>query len=215
MYDGARTSNLGQLTFSNRLYVPPLQEPELDAQGRKVFNLRLQAGETEFLDGKLTPTWAVNGPYLAPVLRASRGDQVLINVRNDLGSETTTLHWHGMDLPAAMDGGPHQLIHPGETWPATWTIDQPAATLWFHPHPHGSTKEHVYRGIVGMFIINDDVSDGLPLPRTYGVDDVPLIVQDKAFNGDGRLRERRPLIAPLGPLGDKILVNGTHNRTSR
>ena len=211
VYTATATSNVGELTFANRLSIPPLLKSEKDPQGRKVFDLRLQAGEAELIAGKSTPTWGVNGPYLAPVLRASRGDEVLINVRNDLEDEATTLHWHGMDLPAAMDGGPHQLIRPGETWPATWTIDQPAATLWFHPHPHGSTADHVYRGIVGMFIIDDEASGALPLPSAYGVDDIPLIVQDKAFNDDGSLSERRPMFASFGPLGDEILVNGTHD----
>ncbi len=211
IYEGARASNVGSLTFSNPLYVPPLLEPASDAQGRKVFDLTLEAGQTELIEGELTPTWGINGSHLSPVLRASRGDEVLINVHNGLDGESTTLHWHGMDLPALMDGGPHQLIRPGETWPATWTINQQAASLWFHPHPHGSTTDHVYRGIVGMFIIDDEDSKSLPIPRQYGVDDVPLIVQDKAFNDDGSLRKRRPPFASLGPLGDEILVNGTHD----
>jgi hypothetical protein len=50
-----------------------------------------------------------------------------------------------------MDGGPHQLIAPGGSRTATWRIDQPAATLWYQPHPHGQTADHVYRGVAGMF----------------------------------------------------------------
>ena len=90
-----------------------------------------------------------------------------------------------MHLPARYDGGPHQPIDPGQTWSPTWTIEQPAATLWYHPHPHGRTEKHVYRGLAGLFIVDDDVPAALDLPRTYGVDDIPLIVQDKRVHGDG------------------------------
>lgn len=128
----ADMSNVGQLRFANQLKIPPLLQPRLDGAGRKVFNLRLQPGTSQLLAGKPTTTWGANGAYLGPTLRAVRGDQVVIKVRNDL-PETTTIHWHGMHLPAAADGGPHQLINPGGTWSPSWRINQPAATLWYHP----------------------------------------------------------------------------------
>jgi len=138
-------------------------------------------------------------------LRARRGEKVLVNVTNDLG-ETSTIHWHGMHLPAAMDGGPHQPIEPGETWSPSWRIDQPAATLWYHPHPHGETAQHVYRGLAGLFYVDDAARPRLP--STYGVDDVPLIVQDKEFDGN-RFDTSHGLFESTGILGDTILVNGT------
>jgi FtsP/CotA-like multicopper oxidase with cupredoxin domain len=52
-----------------------------------------------------------------------------------------------MHLPASADGGPHQPIAPGGTWSPSWRIDQPAATLWYHPYPDGQTERHVYRGL--------------------------------------------------------------------
>lgn len=58
-----------------------------------------------------------------------------VEVGNGL-PETTTTHWHGMRLPAVMDGGPHQPIRPRATWRPAWKVDQPAATLWYHPHLH-------------------------------------------------------------------------------
>ena len=89
-----------------------------------------------------TATWGVNGPILGPTLRVRRGDRVAVDVSNHL-PETTTLHWHGMHLPAVMDGGPHQPIHPGRTWQPSWTVQQRAATLWYHPHLHHATAAHV------------------------------------------------------------------------
>jgi FtsP/CotA-like multicopper oxidase with cupredoxin domain len=96
-----------------------------------VFDLTAQAGSREFVPGQTTATWGVNGDYLGPTLRARRGEHVQINLHNAL-DEATTMHWHGMHLPAAADGGPRQMIEPGETWSPSWQIGQPAATLWYH-----------------------------------------------------------------------------------
>ena len=113
-----------------------------------------------------------------------------------------------MHLPAAMDGGPHQMVEPGATWSPSWTIDQPAASLWYHPHLHGATADHVYRGAAGMFLI-DDPAAAPDLPATYGVDDIPLVVQDKRFHDDGRLDAGAPFFDTVGFLGDTLVVNGT------
>jgi blue copper oxidase len=209
VYASADRSNVGELSFANPLAIPPLPEPTVDDDGRKVFDLRFQAGESQFVDDGPTPTWGLNGDYLGPTLRAERGDDVQVNVTNGV-DEATTLHWHGMHLPAEMDGGPHQMIEPGDTWSPQWTIDQPAATLWFHPHVHGATADHVYRGATGMFIVDDPAAD-IDLPDTYGVDDIPLIIQDKSFDDDGGLDDSTPFLGTIGVLGDTILVNGTHD----
>jgi FtsP/CotA-like multicopper oxidase with cupredoxin domain len=130
----------------------------------------------------------------------------VVNVRNRL-PETTTLHWHWMHLPARMDGGPHQPVQPGRTWSPGWRIDQPAATLWYHPHPHGSTARHLYRGLADLFLIDDPAGAPAGVPGRYGVDDIPLVVQDKRFR-DGELDESLPMIPSTGILGDTISVNG-------
>jgi FtsP/CotA-like multicopper oxidase with cupredoxin domain len=213
LYSQGEDSNVGRVALDRPLHVPELLEPSVDEQGRKVFDLEFVEGETELLPGKTTPTWGLNGTYLSPTLRASRGDEVLVNVTNGTVEETS-LHWHGMHLPAAKDGGPHQMIGPGETWSPTWTVNQPAATLWFHPHLHGTTADHVYRGAAGLFLIDDDESEGLALPDTYGVDDIPLIIQDKRFNADGSLDMDGGFVRfinSVGMLGDEILVNGTYS----
>lgn len=108
------------------------------------------------------------------------------------------------------DGGwSHQEVRPGETWSPTWRINQPAATLWYHPHPHGTTERHVYGGLAGMFILDDEVESRLELPRRYGVDDVPVIVQDRRFDRGGEFDDGRSQLGGVGVLGDTLLVNGT------
>ena len=191
----------------NPLAVPPLATPTLAADGAKTFELAARAGTTDFVSGSTTPTWGYNGSFGGPTIRATTGERVRIAVRNEL-DETTTAHWHGAKLPAAADGGPHQPIHPGESWTAEWTIEQPAATLWYHPHNHGTTEAHVYRGLAGLLLVDDPGSpEQNPLPHDYGVDDVPLIITDRSFARDGSFDESRRDAA--GMLGDTILVNGT------
>lgn len=191
----ADVDTAGEIAFVRPLAIPPLADSRLDAEGRRVFELRLQAGRTDFGTGGSATTWGVNGSYLGPTLRAARGEQVAVDVHNSL-DEATTLHWHGMHLPARMDGGPHQLIEPAGTWSPTWRVEQPAATLWYHPHLHGETAAHVYRGLAGMFIVDDPAAVPPGLPGEYGIDDLPVVVQDKTFDGDGGLVDRAPPAQP-------------------
>lgn len=195
-----------QVDFTAPLPIPPLAPSRLE-DGVRVFELRAQEGTHAFRPGTTAPTWGFNGGYLGPTLRATDGEQVRVTVANEL-PETTTVHWHGMHLPARMDGGPHQPIAPGGRWEPQWRVDQAAATLWYHPHPHGSTQEHVYRGLAGMFLIDPAPGPDAPaLPDTYGVDDLPLVIQDKKVDADGQLvfddggNE-------IGLLGNVVLVNG-------
>lgn len=204
LWERSAISTAGKVDFIHPLPIPPLAKSTVDSSGTRVFDLRAEKGTHDFGTGPVA-TWGFNGAYLGPTLRASRGERVQVNVHNAL-DEATTVHWHGMHLPAKMDGGPHQMIPSGATWSPTWRIDQPVATLWYHPHPHGTTAAHVYRGLAGMFILDDPAAE-VPLPKRYGVDDIPVIVQDKLF-GDGRLREDIAL-GDVGLLGDTIVVNGS------
>jgi FtsP/CotA-like multicopper oxidase with cupredoxin domain len=201
----------GDLVMQNELIIPPLLEPQIVGE-EKVFVLSAENGETVFVEGKSTKTDGYDGTYLGPTLRAHKGDHVRIVLTNNLSQPITT-HWHGMHLPAIMDGGPHQEIAPGAVWEPHWTIENEAAMLWYHPHLLGRTGEEVYSGLAGLFIIDDENSDSLSLPKEYGVDDLPLIVQDREFRQDGQFvyaPERKDELGHTGMLGDTILVDGTY-----
>lgn len=205
---GPGIDTVGKVAFTNRVQAPPLAPSRIDGDGRRVFDLGIRPRQHEFVPGKPSLTWGVNGGFLGPTLRARRGETVLIHVSNGVG-EKTSLHWHGMHLPPSMDGGPHQMIEPGTTWSPTWKIDQPAASLWYHPHTHGKTAEHLYRGVAGLFLVDgDDTAGSLSrLPHRYGVDDIPLIVQDRRLT-DGVLDLDEDMAGTTGFLGDVLLVNG-------
>ena len=194
----------GGLTFENKLLIPE-QSFGTVVDGRRQFHLTVDEGSREFLPGKRTPTAGVNGPYLGPTVRLRRGEAVDLIVRNDL-DEMTTMHWHGAHVPARMDGTPHQKIQPGTSWTASFEVHQQAAPLWYHPHPHGTTGRHVYKGIAGFMWIDDENSEALDLPRTYGVDDIPLVIQDRLFDDDGAFDFA---ISEGAVYGDTVLVNGT------
>ena len=204
-------STTDTLDFANRLRIPALADSTVDNDGIRVFRLSAVSGSAEFLSGQSTPTWGYtdgryDAGYLGPTLRAAQGERVRVTVENRL-SEITTMHWHGMHLPARYDGGPHQPITAGELWQPEWMINQSAATLWYHLHPHGDTEFQVTRGLAGLFYIDDGQNPDLP--HQYGIDDIPVILQDHTFDSRGRFQLRGRAVTGL--LGNKILVNGTYN----
>lgn len=199
----------------NPLFIPPL-DTGVWIDGVRTFNLLMQNGTTQFLPGLQTPTSGYNGSFLGPTLYIQKGDSVNLIVTNILGENSTT-HWHGLHVPAVMDGGPHQMIAPGSSWTAAFEMRNEASTFWYHPHhkpnfwqDSNGTGGQVYRGLAGMMIVEDANSDTLNIPNTYGVDEIPLIIQDRAFDDNGEFIEfLNPALA--GRPGDTVLVNGTLN----
>ncbi len=193
--------------FGNAFAVPPLDQGQ--RQGKQVrFVLNMQRGKVAFLPGRETPTLGINAPYSGPVLRVRTGDDVSLQVNNRTG-EASILHWHGFRLPAVMDGGPHQSIPPGGSWTARFEVRQDASTCWYHSHQHNQTGQQVYRGLAGMFIIDDGQSSSLDIPSRYGVDDIPVIIQDRDFNADGSFRYIGMMPERMhGKHGSTMLVNG-------
>lgn len=165
------------LAAQNPLAIPP-------ALSGTTFNLTVQNGTTQFFPNVNTPTYGINGPLLAPTLIFNKWDTVTLNVTNTLtgNGNSTTMHWHGLHVPAMDDGGPHQLILQNSTWSPSFRILNNAGTFWYHPHGEGKTDLHVSKGLAGMIIIRDSAENALVLPRTYGVDDFPIIVQTKSFD---------------------------------
>ncbi|TBL86667.1 multicopper oxidase CueO [Hafnia alvei] len=186
------------------LPIPALLTP--DAAGKIALNV--QTGSMKWKAGMQTPTWGINGPLLGPAMRLQRGKDVAINVTNAL-PEATTMHWHGMEIPGTSDGGPQAVIEPGKMWTAEFKVDQPATTAWFHPHTHGLTGRQVAMGLGGLIIIDDEESTKLPLPKEWGVDDVPVILQDKRLDTKGHIDYQLDIMtAAVGWFGDMMLTNG-------
>jgi len=197
--------------FSKKLIIPA-ELVGTNVGGRQQFELSLQQGSSRFLDNLNTPTWGVNGSYLGPTIRLTNADAVDIKFTNNL-AEDTTIHGHGMHVPASMDGGVHQIITAnGGTWTSSYTVNQHASTNWYHPHLIGKTAEHVINGLAGLIIIDDNDSASLDLPKRYGIDDIPLIVQDRRFNSVGSFDYSPTRQETMrGWIGDVMMMNGVIN----
>lgn len=177
----------------NTLWIP-------DTLSGTTFNLNIKDTFAQIVNtGNQTITGAINGKFWGPTLFINKGDVVHMNVKNGL-NDSTTLHWHGMHLPAVMDGGPHQVIPPGSTWQPYWEVKNDAATYWYHPHLHEMTEEQITKGIGGLIIVRDEVESKLALPRTYGIDDIPLVLTDRDFSTSNQFT--------VVPYGDSMMVNG-------
>lgn len=173
-----------------------------DTLSGTTFNLAVRDTFKQFFPGNQTITGGINGDFWGPTLIFRQGDTVHMNVHSYL-NDSTTLHWHGMHLPAVMDGGPHQVIPPGTVWQPYWQVKNKAATYWYHPHLHTMTEEQLSKGIGGMIIVRDAEEAALALPRTYGVDDIPLALTSRRFAADNSIDYTS------GHYGDTMLVNGT------
>lgn len=173
------------------------------------FNLNIHEATKQLRTGNQTITGAINNEtFWGPTLFINKGDEVHINVTNNL-NESTTVHWHGMHLPAVMDGGPHQVIPVGTLWQPYWTVKNQAATLWYHPHLHETTHAQMTKGVGGFIIVKDPVESSLALPRTYGVDDIVLALTSRSYNTTTNTFVSPP--ASNRVYGDYMLSNGTPN----
>lgn len=173
-------------------FVTPLlgvsQNPLLipDTLSGSQINLTLQNGQIEFYNGFNTNTIGYNHDILGPTIFLEKGNEVTLNVTNDL-TETTTVHWHGLHVSPENDGGPHTEIEAGQIWSPSFTVLDNAATYWYHPHLHEHTERQVTKGAAGFIIVRDDEEAQLNLPRKYGVDDFPVVIQSRAFDADKQL----------------------------
>lgn len=185
-------SNVNAQSY-NTLWIP-------DTLSGTNFNLNLKDTFSQIVPGNQTITAGINGKFWGPTLFFNQGDTVHMNIHNYL-NDSTTIHWHGFHLPAVMDGGPHQVIPPGTVWQPYWKVTNNAATYWYHPHLHEMTMEQITKGLGGLIIVRDPVESALALPRTYGVDDIPLVLTDRDINTSNQF--------VAVPYGDSMMVNGT------
>ena len=190
-------------TTSTRLPIPPL----VDGSQGKPIDLRIRSGTWNFQFGVETPTLGFSQGYLGPTIRTRQHSELDLHYQNTL-TESVAVHGHGLHVPGEVDGGPQSAIEPGAVWQPGLSIVQPAATCWYHSHTHGKTGEQVYRGLAGLIIIDDELADSLPLPRRYGVDDLPVVIQDRTFDGQGRLVYSLHDAHEDGWLGDTVVLNG-------
>jgi FtsP/CotA-like multicopper oxidase with cupredoxin domain len=147
--------------------------------------LKAAPSERSILPGNPTRVWRYQGrvlkgdgasmvdlkrSYLGPIIRVHRGQKVRIRFTNDISDETI-VHWHGLHVPAAMDGHPRFAVPRGETYIYEFEVRNRAGTYWYHPHPHGRTGPQVYWGMAGLFLVSDAEERAAGLP--FGEYDIP------------------------------------------
>lgn len=220
MLSGSAAAGLVAAGLPRRAQAAPsaglaLPIPQLiEARSGEPVTLTLQKTQHRFGSGPAVASRGISASYLGPVVRVRNGDTIPFRVENRLDEETT-LHWHGMLVPSHVDGGPHNTIRPGAVWSPEITIRQPASTNWFHPHPHGKTAPQVYSGLAGMMIVSDDADRDRGLPMTYGVDDLPIVLQDKRFGRNGEVVYQPDMMDMMhGFQGDTLVVNGVIGPTA-
>lgn len=184
----------GSLTAQNLIPIP-------DTLSGTSINLNIHTDSVQFLTGQMTLTNAFNQySYLGPTIILNKGEAVTMNVTNNL-NDTSTVHWHGLHVPAMADGGPHNIILDGGTWSPQFTVMNHASTYWYHPHMHMKTGQQAMRGAAGIIIVRDSIESLLDLPRTYGIDDIPLVIQTQQFDANNQIDWR-------GMHDSIIMVNG-------
>ena len=194
------------LLISNGIQAQYNTMPMPEALFGTTFNLNIHESTKQLVAGNQTITGAINNETIwGPTLFINKGDLVHMNVTNNL-NESTTVHWHGMHLPAVMDGGPHQVIPAGTLWQPYWTVMNQATTLWYHPHLHETTQAQMTKGIGGFIIVRDPQEAALALPRTYGVDDIVLALTSRSYN-----TTTNTFVSSTRVYGDYMLSNGTPN----
>ncbi len=165
-------------------------------------------GRAVLLPGHVTDVWAYNGSVPGPTLEAHEGDRVIVHFHNRL-PEATSIHWHGVHVPAGMDGSPLNPVGPGESYDYVFTVPMGSAgTYWYHPHPDGRSAYQVAMGLYAAFIVRP-AHDPLA-----GVPDKVLLLWDNRFRTDGSIDFPKPqstqseIDLENGREGNVLFVNG-------
>ena len=175
------------------------------------FALESRVSSLEVLPGVRTDAWTYNGGLPGPLIRARRGDRIIVHFTNKL-PEATTVHWHGVQVPIEMDGVPGVSQPPVETG-GSFTYDfvvPDAGLFWYHPHVMSSAQ--VGFGLYGALLVED------PDDTVKVADQLVLVLSDIAMDDDGKLHPADSggvLGALLGREGNHVLVNGRIRPTLR
>ena len=186
------------------LFTSPLSFPSLMTSN---FSINAKGNTATLLNSQSTSVLGFSGGILGPTLKVAKGSAISVPFQNSL-SEETNIHWHGLLVPANMDGHPKNIVQSGASFNFNLPIDQRAGTYWYHPHPHGKTAKQVFMGLAGFFIVSDAEEQALNLPS--GDQEILLVIQDKRIE-KGQLNYSPSMSEIMtGYTGEHVLVNGTH-----
>lgn len=167
-------------------------------------NLEARVSRVEIAPGKSVDAWTYNGGLPGPTIRLHVGDRLIVHFRNAL-PDPTTVHWHGLRIPFAMDGVPgysQPEVKPGESFTYDFIVPD-AGLYWYHPHVMSAAQ--VGFGLYGALVVEDPA-------ETVGVDDeLVLVLSDIALSDDGTLEppdSGGSTAMVFGREGSHVLVNG-------
>ncbi len=204
---GAMSQSAFALPEGEALRELPLLANEATSPGQFKARLTAEPAVARFAEDKDTPILAYNGTSPGPLIEAFEGDHVEITFANRIAGEASTIHWHGMPVPADQDGNPMDPVATGSNRVYTFELPEGSAgSYWYHPHPHGKTAEQVYRGLAGAFVVKAKAD---PIPAAYG--DTVLVFTDLRLAADGSIPENTMTDLMNGRVGDHVLVNGQKN----
>lgn len=181
------------------LFIPPLIEVR---KGRPIF-LKMESVEHQFEAGKYTEVWGFNGAYLGPTIRIQKGSFAKLNYLNNL-SQSVALNIQGLQASGELLGGVAKILNKGDSWSPIIPITQSASTCWYHSVSLANSAYQTYRGLAGLWIIEDEQNTN-GLPKKYGVNDIPLILQDISLNKEGEQLFQNKQSALFG---NQLSVNG-------
>ncbi len=148
-----------------------------------------------------------NNEILGPTLKLNSGEMFSVDFQNNL-SEATNIHWHGLNVPANMDGYPTDVILNGASFNYVFPVNQRASMYWYHPHPDMKTGEHTFKGLAGLIIVNDAEEELLNLPS--GDNELLLVIQDKRISSNNIIYSPADSEIMSGYMGEYIFVNGVY-----
>ncbi len=181
---------------TNPLGGPAVLEPKILADGTKEFDLTAQVTQWEVEPGKTVSAWTYNGMVPGPTIKVNPGDKVRIHLVNYL-PESTAVHFHGVDVPVAMDGVPgitQNAVNPGATFDYDFTITKRAAVGMYHSHHHAESQ--VADGLAGAFIVGDLPAQAIMGKATPDLR-LPMMLNDAGSIGLSLNGKSFPATAPI------------------